>query len=93
MRNTVRWTLAAIIVATVFVGCSKVKKQQRQLTEPAQVATIDRKSPFIKAHMRDGAVYILSPWTFDAATRTVSGHGERLDANRNRVGTGTQVTG
>jgi hypothetical protein len=82
---------ASIIVATVGAGCSKVKKQQRHLTEPAQVATIDRKSPFIKAHMRDGSVYVLSPWSFDATTRTVSGQGSRLDANRNRVGEGTQV--
>jgi hypothetical protein len=79
------------MVATAIVGCSRVKKQQRTLTEPAQVATIDRKSPFIKAHMRDGAVYVLSPWSFDATARSVSGQGERLDANRTPVATGAHV--
>ena len=91
LRNALRWIATSIVVATVVAGCSKVKKQQRRLTEPAQVATIDRKSPFIKAHMRDGAIYILSPWSFDAAARTVSGQGERLDANRTPVGNGAHV--
>jgi len=53
--------------------------------------TIDHKSPFLKAHMRNGDVYILSPWSVDAAARTVSGDGTRLDPNRTRVGNGTQV--
>ena len=61
MRNALRWLSASIFVATVVVGCGKVKNQDRRLIDPGQVATIDRKSPFIKAHMRDGAVYVLSP--------------------------------
>ena len=91
MRNALRWLSASILVVAVVVGCGKVYKQRRTLTEPAQVATIDHKSPFLKAHMRDGGVYILSPWSVDPTARTVSGQGERLDANRRSVGTGAHL--
>ena len=79
------------MLAATMVGCGKVQTQHRRLTDPTEVATIDHKSPFLKAHMRDGHVYILSPWSVDATGRSISGQGERLDANRTRVDTGTHV--
>ena len=79
------------MLAATMVGCGKVQTQHRRLTDPTEVATIDHKSPFLKAHMRDGHVYILSPWSIDATGRSISGQGERLDANRTRVDTGTHV--
>ena len=91
MRKALRLIAGSLVVATVVAGCSKVKKQERRLTDPAQVTTIDRKSPFIKAHMRDGTVYVLSPWSYDALARAVSGEGERLDVNRSVVAKGAQV--
>jgi len=98
LRNVVRCLSALIFAAAVAAGCGgpfgqrgKVRTQHRSLTDPAQVATIDHKSPFLKAHMRNGDVYILSPWSVDATARTVSGNGERLDPNRTRVGEGAHV--
>ena len=91
MRTALRWLAASIVVTTVMVGCGRVYKQQRSLTDPAQVATIDHKSPYLKAHMRDGGVYILSPWRVDSTARAVSGEGERLDANRRRVAYGAHL--
>src|SRR5688572_33511573 len=79
------------MLAATMVGCGKVQTQHRRLTDPTEVATVDHKSPFLKAHMRDGHVYILSPWSIDASGRSVSGQGERLDANRTRVDTGAHV--
>lgn len=93
MRKALRWLAASIAVTTVVVGCAKVYKQHRTLTDPRQVATIDHKSPFLKAHMRDGSVYILSPWSVDPTGRTVSGQGERLDANRRSVANGAHLVG
>lgn len=79
---------ALTIAAAFLIGCNTVQTQRRTLTDPAQSATIDKKSPFLKAHMRDGTVYILSRWTVDTLAKSVAGDGERLDVNRTIVGTG-----
>jgi hypothetical protein len=60
----------------------------RRLWEPSQAANLDRGSPFLKAHMRDGRVYVLAEWEVDADGTTVSGTGKLLDANRTVVGEG-----
>jgi hypothetical protein len=91
LRNAVRCLSASVFAAVLLVGCGKVNTQHRRLTDPAQATTIDHKSPFLKAHMRNGDVYVLSPWSVDAASRTVSGTGDRLDPNRTRVGNGAHV--
>jgi hypothetical protein len=38
--------------------------------------------------MRDGSVYVLSPWAYDSVTRRVTGMGRVLDRNRDAVRTG-----
>jgi hypothetical protein len=70
-----------LLIASLLAACT-VQTQQRRLITPAQVRTIDERSPFLKAHLLDGRVYILSPWKFDARARTVSGPGELLGINR-----------
>lgn len=90
MRNVARCLCALVLAAGVVAGCSRINTQHRRLTDPAEVATIDHKSPFLKAHMRNGDVYILSYWDVDAAARSVWGNGDRLDPNRTRVGSGAQ---
>jgi hypothetical protein len=79
---------ALTIAAAFLMGCNTVQTQRRTLTDLTQVATIDKKSPFLKAHMRDGTVYILSRWAVDTLAKTVAGEGERLDVNRTIAGTG-----
>jgi hypothetical protein len=76
-RIVVLCALAMVLLA----GCS-VKRLSRTLTPPEQPSSLDRNSPFLKAHMRDGRVLILSEWSADSASRTVLGHGDALDVNR-----------
>ena len=88
-----RRRLAAVLCAVTLAaaglhGCNAVQTQRRSIVEPGRAATVDRRSPFLKAHMLDGSVYILSGWAIDAAARTVSGRGERLDVHRDHVGGG-----
>ena len=41
------------------------------MVAPDALATVDRKAPFLKVHMRDGSAYVLSSWT-EAAFFAVS---------------------
>ncbi|MDE0089156.1 MAG: hypothetical protein OXU23_25795 [Candidatus Poribacteria bacterium] len=61
---------------------------KRKLTAPAQFQSLDSSSPFLKAHMSDGRVYILSSWKVDSENQTVTGQGEVLNANREILETG-----
>ncbi len=85
------WTVSAPALLAFLVGCNTVQTQRRTLTDPAQVATVDKTSPFLKTHMRNGNVYVLSQWTLDTLAKTVAGQGAQLDVNRDTVGTGTLV--
>ena len=39
----------------------------RRVTDPRNVKQLDRESPYLKAHMRDGSVYVLRLWAAPAA--------------------------
>lgn len=79
-----RTFVSCILAVSLLAGCS-VKRVSRALVPPDQVSSLDRNSPFLKAHMRDGRVLVLSQWRADPTARTVSGRGDALDANRGVV--------
>ncbi len=74
--------LVIFLIGSALLAACTVQTQQRRLITPAQVKSLDGRSPFLKAHMLDGRVYILSPWQVDSQTKTVSGPGELLGINR-----------
>jgi hypothetical protein len=53
---------------------------------PDAVATLDQAAPWLKAHLRDGSVYVLSSWY--ASSDSITGEGTLLDANRALVSSG-----
>jgi hypothetical protein len=65
----------------VLSGCS-VKSLDRRLVDPDKAARLDPDSEFLKAHMRDGRVYVLSDWSVDEENRIVNGSGKLLGINR-----------
>lgn len=75
----------------VLSACDRTKVVQRTLLQPTQVGTVDRRLPYLKAHLRDGHVMILSRWAVDTVGGAVVGDGERLDVNRRSVRAGTQT--
>jgi hypothetical protein len=71
--------LAALALAA---SCSYPPRIVRTLVPPDQAATLDREAPYLKAHLRDGRVYLLSGWTVDEGEGTVAGAGELLGPDR-----------
>lgn len=81
------------LVALVFAvgGCDRTKVLRRTLVDPTEVGTVDRRLPYLKAHLRDGHVVVLSRWSVDTAGGAVVGEGERLNVNRQPVRAGAQT--
>ena len=52
------------------------------------VGKLDRGSPYLKAHMMDGKVYVLSDWKYDDNAKAVAGKGSLFDINRDEIGKG-----
>src|SRR5205085_5088552 len=74
---------ACAVLLCVAAGCAQ--RLERRLVEPGKAATLDRESPFLKIHLRDGGVYILSQWRVDEPGAAVEGEGELQDRNRATV--------
>ncbi len=78
-----------VIVGSLAIGalaaCS-LKNLSRTTLAPEQVAaTAGDHGGHLKAHLRDGGVYVLDGWRVDSAGTTVSGQGKQLDANRRLI--------
>jgi hypothetical protein len=86
-----RFVGAIALLGTAAVACGRVTTLERRLVDPAATSSIDRRTPFLKAHLRDGHVVLLSRWSVDTTGRAVVGEGERLDVNRQSVGSGAQT--
>ena len=78
-RDLLCWTI--LFIFTFLYGCD-LHKLERGLTLPTQFQSLDSNSPFLKAHMHNGKVYILSSWKVDSENQTVTGRGEVLNINR-----------
>jgi hypothetical protein len=77
-----------LAVLTLLGGCT-ASRQKRSLVAPDRARHLDRSSPFLKAHMLDGNVYVLSPWRVDETQRVLLGKGSLLDVNRDTLALGT----
>jgi hypothetical protein len=77
----------ALVAGLVGAGCSP-NRLRRSLKTVGEVATVDRRSPYLKVHARDGELYVLSEWQIDEAGRQISGRGERLNLARETVANG-----
>jgi hypothetical protein len=78
--------LAVGLASAAAIGCAK--KLERSLVPPERAATLDGESRYLKVHMRDGGLYVLTDWSVDERARTVTGTGDRFDARREVVSTG-----
>jgi hypothetical protein len=80
----------SILVTTtvVLLAAACFYRVQRTLTDPSGAGTLDARSPYLKAHLRSGYVYVLTEWHVDSASGSVRGRGRLLDPNRQPVGEG-----
>ncbi|MCP4703713.1 MAG: hypothetical protein GY865_03810 [candidate division Zixibacteria bacterium] len=74
--------LLTLLFLSLSISCGKVYVQKRELVSPDNTEQITGQSKYLKAHMYNGQVYILSDWIVDSANRIVFGSGELLDINR-----------
>lgn len=84
-----RALLVVAVTSVVAVGCAT--RLHRTIVRPEALSTVDHKAPFLKVHMRDGSLYVLSPWTADDSARQVRGTGAHYDVGRVKVDSGQFV--
>jgi hypothetical protein len=74
-----RWSPVALCV--VILACAPTRVR-RTVVPPTQASTLDQKSPYLKAHLRTGYVYVLDSWHVDSSGTLVTGRGSLLTPNR-----------
>jgi hypothetical protein len=83
-KSALRMLLAAAIAVS---GCA-IHSLERTTIRPERLRAVPRQAPFLKAHMRDGSVYVLADWQMSPVDSAIDGTGQRLDANRAVVASG-----
>ena len=80
----------ACVLVVLSLGCA-LKVQKKALHQTDDLRTLqglDGESPWLKAHLPDGGLYLLSNWQIDEARREIKGEGTLMDARRDFVDTG-----
>jgi len=99
MRNHSVFFRAATLMFLIFFlfGCSGFMKVKRNLMtrelikkmSDERLISLKNNSPFLKAHIKDGKVYVLRHWTFDSTRNHVFGSGLLYGLNREFLREGT----
>ncbi len=92
-------TVRIVVLAgsLLLVACDSLKNVERRNIEPQQFRNWDsgqiektrKESPFLKAHMRNGDLFVLQDWSAVAGSDVV-GEGTHYDMHRRVLGTGHQ---
>src|SRR5262245_49138851 len=77
-------TVAIALLTALGPGC--VKRLERTLHD--DISSVDRSAPFLKAHLKDGRVYLFSTWSVDEGAKIVVGHARVLDVDRHQLSDG-----
>lgn len=73
-----------LVITFLIIGCVAVPIK-REITKVDEIASINSAHKYVKAHMKNGQVYILHDWFFNEANNTLNGYGTLLDINRRIV--------
>ena len=79
-----RRVMVGPLALVVLAACS-LQNLSRTTLAPEEVAAAADHGDHLKAHLKDGGVYVLDDWHVDSAGLTVSGRGDQLDANRRLI--------
>ena len=85
MKTLLSLLLLAVIVVCINATCKPIefRKSYSTLNELLYDTTNLLKKPFLKAHMRNGDVYVFAEnWVIDTIKKNVSGQGKKFDFNR-----------
>lgn len=88
-------TLFGAVIAILLSGCS-AQHVERELTDPAafkafsknKIAALKILKPFLKAHMKNGTLYVFDSWDTDGKGIVISGKGVFFNAVRDRLNQG-----
>jgi hypothetical protein len=83
-----RFIVVLAVASSLFGAACLESRLDRALKTPDQIQTLDHRSAYLKVHMKDGGLYLLSTWQVDDAKQQVSGEGDRLGLARERIGSG-----
>lgn len=90
MRSS-RHLRARVIALTIVLSACTHTEWQAELHVPSDSGRLDAHAPFLKVHMDDGEVYVLSDWRVLQNPHVVSGVGLHYDAERRVLGEGLQA--
>lgn len=77
---------AILAVQLALAGCAH--RLERTLLPREEASRLDRDSHFLKAHMLDGDLYVLTGWQVDGRAGVVVGSGDHYDPQRRLVARG-----
>lgn len=87
--SLVRLVFVVLALASALLAAACVETRlNRALKTLDQIQTLDQRSAYLKVHMKDGQLYLLSKWQVNDAARQVSGEGERFGLARDTMGPG-----
>jgi hypothetical protein len=85
--------LSQLAVACTLVlglqGCV-IRTERPSLLAPARVPSQSKESPYLKAHLKSGEVYVLDSWRMGPDNTQLEGTGTRFTVLREPAGAGTQ---
>ncbi len=80
-------SILGILLSLFAPGCESYVLKRRLVHSPP-VAFTGKRPTFLKAHLRNGEVYVFSEWRVDETRGIVWGIGDRFDANRVKLSSG-----
>src|SRR5580765_3584484 len=87
--SLVRLLVVVALASPLLAAACIETRLNRSLKTPDQIQTLDHRSAYLKVHMKDGQLYLLSKWRVDDALREVSGQGELFGLARETMGSGS----
>ncbi|NNG15200.1 MAG: hypothetical protein HKM89_01885 [Gemmatimonadales bacterium] len=76
---------SVLVASLAILAVACVTRMERVVTHPSAYRTVDRGAPFLKAHMRDGRLYVLANWSVDQVNDAVAGTGVLYDVHRSVI--------
>jgi hypothetical protein len=73
-----------ILLLLLFFSC-RITPIKRELRQVAEISALNSNQKYLKTHMKDGTVYVLSDWSFSKLDSAVFGYGVQLDINRKPI--------
>ena len=79
--------ILGITFVIIFLDSCMTLPVRREIKKVEEITSMDPSHKYIKAHMKDGTVYILNNWIFNELDNSLNGYGSLLDINRNVIAT------